>query len=396
MTDSLGQSQVIPYLLGLTRLGHSITIISAEKKKYLIKEGTQVSISLSASGIKWFPVAYSNAIPGFSQRMNYRRLFVKAFRLQKKNYFDIVHCRSYIPSLIGLQLKRRHQLKFIFDMRGFWADERVEGNLWNLKNPLYHWAYRFFKKKEAEFLIDSDAVVSLTDNAKQEILSWKKTAVLPDKITVIPCCTDLDLFSERGFEEKTKSFFKDKYGITNEDFVISYSGSVGTWYLIDEMLLFFSRLKTHKQNSKFLILTPEIHHQFLCDAVEKAGLNPKDVIVYAARRNEMPMLLSLSNASVFFIKSTFSKKASSPTKMGELMSLGIPVFCNKGIGDVDQILTETNAGILIEDFSIKSFDTAIKKYFAASFSADKIREGAEKFFSLDKGIQQYNHIYLSL
>jgi len=43
----------------------------------------------------------------------------------------------------------------------------------------------------------------------------------------------------------------------------------------------------------------------------------------------------LSNASLFFIKPVWSKKASSPTKLAELMGLGIPVFSNSGVGDVD-------------------------------------------------------------
>jgi hypothetical protein len=37
-------------------------------------------------------------------------------------------------------------------MRGFWADERVEGKIWNVKNPVYRKAYQFFKQKEKEFL----------------------------------------------------------------------------------------------------------------------------------------------------------------------------------------------------------------------------------------------------
>ncbi len=32
MTDSLGQSQVLPYLKGLSKLGYTISLISCEKK----------------------------------------------------------------------------------------------------------------------------------------------------------------------------------------------------------------------------------------------------------------------------------------------------------------------------------------------------------------------------
>ena len=50
-------------------------------------------------------------------------------------------------------MKRKHGVKFLFDMRGFWADERVEGGLWNLSNPVFNWAYKYFKKRSANFLL---------------------------------------------------------------------------------------------------------------------------------------------------------------------------------------------------------------------------------------------------
>ena len=57
-------------------------------------------------------------------------------------------------------------------MRGFWADERVDGKIWDLKNPVFKSIYNFFKKKEKQYFSQSDAIVSLTENGKQEILSW--------------------------------------------------------------------------------------------------------------------------------------------------------------------------------------------------------------------------------
>jgi hypothetical protein len=38
LTDPLGQSQVIPYLAGLSKYGHRIHIVSAEKKNGLLRE----------------------------------------------------------------------------------------------------------------------------------------------------------------------------------------------------------------------------------------------------------------------------------------------------------------------------------------------------------------------
>ena len=35
--------------------------------------------------------------------------------------------------------------KLLFDTRGFWADERVDGGLWNLKNPIYNYLFEYLK-----------------------------------------------------------------------------------------------------------------------------------------------------------------------------------------------------------------------------------------------------------
>merc|ERR1712224_622268 len=83
-------------------------------------------------------------------------------RLHKKHRLSMVHCRSYISALVGLSFKRKKGVPFLFDMRGFWADERVDGGLWNLENPIFNLVYNYFKKKEINFFRESDHIISLT------------------------------------------------------------------------------------------------------------------------------------------------------------------------------------------------------------------------------------------
>ena len=74
----------------------------------------------------------------------------------------------------------------------------------------------------------------------------------------------------------------------------------------------------------------------------------------------MPVLLSLSTLSLFFIKPAYSKKASSPTKMGELMSMGIPFITNSGVGDIDLLVNEYKVGIAIKDQTKAAYGEAIE------------------------------------
>ncbi len=121
MTDPLGQSQVIPYLIGLSKKGYRFTLISCEKKENLTGKN-KIQAILDANNITWEPLVYTKKPPVFSTIYDIIRIKRLALQLHKKNNFSVVHCRSYIAALIGLQLKKELHIKFIFDMRGFWAN----------------------------------------------------------------------------------------------------------------------------------------------------------------------------------------------------------------------------------------------------------------------------------
>src|SRR5205085_11687182 len=90
-----------------------------------------------------------------------------AWALHRDCDFDVVHCRSYLPALVGLHLKRRRGVPFLFDMRGFWADERVDGGVWKLTNPAMRAVFGFLKRREADFLREANHVISLTEAGRE-------------------------------------------------------------------------------------------------------------------------------------------------------------------------------------------------------------------------------------
>lgn len=390
MTDPLGQSQVIPYLIGLSKKGYSFTLISCEKQENFTQHKNKIQAMLDAANINWQPLFYTKKPPILSTLYDVYRLKRLALRLHQKNIFSIVHCRSYIAALIGLQLKKKLGIKFIFDMRGFWANERVDGKLWNLNNPVYKTVYNFFKKKEIEFLEQADYTISLTHNAKNEILSWKTIQNNPIRIQVIPCCADLNLFNKNAIDESKRTSLKASLNFDKDNFVLLYLGSIGTWYMLDEMMEFFSVLKQTNAHAKFLFVTKDERERIL-HAAEKFNVRDS-VIIRPGNRDEVPYLISISNFSLFFIIPSYSKKASSPTKQGEIMAMGIPVVCNTNVGDTDKIVTDYNSGILVDEFSKTAYQQAIEK-MNFPFNEEQIIQGASEYFSLENGVEKYAAVY---
>ncbi|MBO7593831.1 MAG: glycosyltransferase [Salinivirgaceae bacterium] len=395
MTDSLGRSQVLPYLCALSEKGWRITLISAEKPEVFAQCESEVRGIVNAAGIDWQPMSYTKRPPIISTLLDILTIKRMAFKLARQKDFGIVHCRSYISAFVGLVMKRRLGCRFVFDMRGFYADERADGNIWNTKKLIYRLVYNFFKRKEKVFMTESDAIVSLTNAAKNEILQWNLPNVTADKITVIPCCADVNHFDYNTVNQADIGNWRKKLNISPNAFVLSYLGSVGTWYMLPEMMDFFAELLAVHPDAVFLLITRD-SMQLILDEAARHGIGADRIIVQPATRNEVPQLAMLSSASLFFIKPVWSKKASSPTKLAELMALGIACVTNKGVGDVDGIIESNPLGVLVNGWTRNDYAEAIRKMLELPADREASRQLACEMFSLEKGAAAYDSIYKTI
>lgn len=396
LTDFLGQSQVLPYILGLEEKGYRFSILSFEKSEKFDTNKKIIEGLISGRNVNWYPKKYHKR---FSILATLWDLIVGCFfliRLHHRDTFNAVHCRSYIPAILGLLSKKTYSTGFIFDMRGFWADERIDGGLWSLKNSVFKTVYTFFKWIEKKCILNADYVVTLTQNSFEEMQQWEYVSSNV-KFKIIPCCADLNVFSSQTISKDEIEQLKQKLSIEDKT-VISYLGSIGTWYMIDEMFDYFKQFKQEFSNAVFLFITPEKESDVMEIAL-KHQLVKDDIRVVKAQRTEVPYYLSLSQFSLFFIKPTYSKKSSSPTKLAEIMAMGVPVICNSNVGDVEQQVLEAKAGVVIHSFENTSYAKSIvllKNDFEKVFQKDSSLKYVKEHFSLANGVHLYSEIYLEV
>ena len=391
MCDPLGGSQVLPYLAGLAKRGHQITLISFEKPERRSEERSEVARACTDAGIDWRPLTYHKRPPLLSSMYDVRQMWRLAARLHRGQPFDLVHCRSYLPALVGTKMKRRFGVQFIFDMRGFWADERVDGGIWNLSNPLFAVVFRYFKHREAEFLSEADHVVSLTEGGRKILLDRRRGSDGPP-VALIPCCVDFDAFPAVTSERRATA--RRSLQTDANATVVAYLGSWGSWYMTGEMLGFFKVQLERDPQSRFLIVSREPRDQIIAEAA-RHGIPGENLIVRAASRSEVPQLLAAADYGLFFIMPVLSKKASSPTKMGEFLALEIPDIANGEVGDVEPILREAGAGIVIDAFDEASYSRALDALKALKPDMKRWRKTARRWFDLNTGIDRYDDIYRS-
>lgn len=159
LLEPLGQSQVLQYVLQLGR-SHEITVVSYEKPEDLrdLQSRMTVDAALAEAGVAWVPLRYHKHPTSVATSYDLAVGLLVGVYLAVRRRIQVVHARSYVPAVLGLTLKRLLGLRFIFDMRGFWADQRVDCGAWPRDCSLYR-AAKWFERR---FLTSADAVISLT------------------------------------------------------------------------------------------------------------------------------------------------------------------------------------------------------------------------------------------
>lgn len=392
MLDPLGQTQVIPYLRGLAKRGVQFTLLSFERAAAFTGEGArkrdELRRELSEQGIEWHWLRYHQRPSVPATIYDVIAGIRKARSLVRRNGIKMVHARSHIPATIALALKRSLGTKMIFDLRGLMAEEYVDAQHWRKDSV----PYRITKAAERRIFEETDAVVTLTERIWPIIKEWEGLRGREVHHAVVPCCVDLSRFK---FSEEDRAQRRKELGL-GDNFTIVYSGSIGSWYLTEEMADFFAVLRRRRPDAHLIWLingSQEAVRQLM-----KSRNVPADHFsVLSTPASMVPSYLSAADAGLSFNKPCFSKLASSPTKNAEYLACGLPLIINSGIGDSDALIDDWNAGVLLEDLTDAEYaeaQTFIETMAAQPGARQNARAIAERLFDLQTiGVERYAALY---
>ena len=383
MLEPLGQSKVIAYLERLADEAQ-IHLVSYEKPDDIAQTDARLAIAarLAQAGIVWHPLSYHKTPTVPATLFDITQGLAVCLWLAARHNVRIVHARSYIPALIGWLVKLLTGARLLFDMRGLWADERTDGGIW----PAGGRVYRTVKRLEQTLLLGADHIVTLTDASKAVIegfpyLARQKHAA----ISVIPTCADLDRF-------------KPGARSAPQPFTLGYLGSIGTWYMFDEVLACFKLISVRRPGAKLLVINRN-EQDLVRRMADAAGIPDSALEIIAADHSGVPVQVRRMSAGAAIIKPVFSKIASAPTKLAEYLGCGVPCLGNVGVGDMEQILESKGAGVALREFTPAAREAAVSRLLRLvddPATPSKCRSIALKYFSVDHGAESYRKIYRSL
>jgi len=307
----------------------------------------------------------------------------------------IVHCRSYVPAVMGLLACSVTPARLVFDMRGLFVDEY-----------LFVGAFRegsarlaFARWLERRLLFRSDAIVVVSRRFRDHLVARPDLAraIRPERIHVIPNRVDLARFAELHGERRR---VRAERGWEQSVVAVCAGSGRARWHRVDLMMELVTRAMSGVANLRLLVMAyPSTEHARL--SASRAGVPPDRVDFLTVDVEEVPPLLAASDLSLMFVERHVSKEVCAPIKFGEYMASGLPVVAGGGIGDAEDWVRDERLGLVVDLERIDDAARALVEFLASDdFRSGAARLRCEAFaareMDMKRSLEEYEAIYLSL
>jgi hypothetical protein len=380
--EPLGESQALQYLEGLAG-EHSITLLSFEKAADWVDVERRRAMQqrVRDRGIEWHPLRYHRrpTLPATAYDIA-RGIGVGAW-VARRNRVQVVHARGYVPVLMALELKRLLDVRVVFDMRAFWADERVDNGTWRRESAVY----RAVKRLERRGLLESDIVISLTHAGAEAIRGFDYLRGRDVRLEVIPTCANLEAFHPPASNPP----------VERTGFRLGYVGNIAGWYDFGPVLAALDSIRNADADARLAVLN-QGQHSLIARALQKWPHLSEAVDVRSARFAEVPAAMREMDATAFFIRPVFSKLASAPTKLGEFLGCGVPCMVNAGVGDMSRLVESERVGVVVGSLDADEVAGGARRLMEMAQNPEvraRCVRVAHRHFALARGVEAYGRIY---
>lgn len=399
LSDHIGVAQVLPYLQGLARRGHDITVISVENpgswNSTPPRELSPDTDPSCAGALRFAPIFRKSGVVGRLQRFLIPAQMQRRLRAElAKRQTDLVHCRAYMPLGPSLSVTSGTGVALLSDTRGFWVDQRIEGGAWSPSKPLDRAKITHFRRLEQRVYGEANRIVTLTHDAKQVIEQSRHYGGCP--IDVIPCSVDQSAFD---IDAGTRARVRAELGIPESAVVICYLGSSSGVYRMDLVNRVYAAARQLVPDARLLMMG---NHNAAahCRMAEEQGvaLDEAEVIARKLPHAEVPHYLNAADIGLSFQVSTPSSLGVSATKVGEYMACGLPVASNLGVGDIAEIVQDGSFGAVLADDSQAEIDRVARVLttLARNATRSEIKAHGRQYYSMTEAVARYDAAYSDL
>ncbi len=378
LLDPLGNSQILPYLEGLSDRGFKFVVLSFEKvdrEKKLINE---LNKRLKSKNISWIYLPFKKQFLGY-----FRRILKSCYvlnKISKNKNIALFHTRGILTAIVYLFCRLKCPL--IYDIRAF-AGEYIDCRRVS-SNSIFGYGLLFFEK----VLINLSSGIVVLDESGFSYLrqNFKR---LKAEIKIIPTCTDTKKFPvlEKLSENKNLEYYR---------FV--FLGGARFPYRPDLALIFIKKLLENNINCKIDFIN-ERDHYYIEKLCNDFNIPFENYDIFSLPQREVSTHLVNYHSGLIFNTSGAWRKMSSPTKLGEYLAAGLHIISLSGIEVINRLSKkQPNIFDVLEEINFKENLTEKKlkeivNKISDPFLSINSRKLAEANFDISIANKKYKELY---
>lgn len=327
----------------------------------------------------------SNKISRIKNIISYYKNAIKVTK--KLGKFDLVYALSQPPilgGLLGRKGKKITEGKLIYNIQDFNPEQIIAVKFSKLK-LLTDLLMKLDKKSCKE----SDLVITVGKDMQETLKNRFKNDEVPNNIVINNWINEKEIYPLKK-NDKSIIEFKRKYKLENK-FIIMYSGNIGLYYDLENIIKIFSKYKDNKDIAFVFVGNGSIKERL----VDYKNNNKLENIVFIPYQDKKDLNISLNVADVHLVTNAKGIKGISvPSKIYGCLATNIPIF---GIleknSEVWNIIEKSGCGVLSETGNYKDIENKLdliineKSKFIKKHSTG--RKYLEDNFTKDNAIEKY-------
>lgn len=307
---------------------------------------------------------------------------------------DIVFTASQPPILggiLGVWGKNRTKGKLVYNIQDFNPEQTMAVDY--MGNKLIHKLMMFFDKRSCN---KSDLVITVGRDMQQTLINRFKNKNVPNNVVINNWIDEKDVYPLNKDNDRIKEF-RRKYNLDNK-FVIMYSGNVGLYYDLNNLIKIFAKYKDNDDVAFAFVGEGAVRDSL----VEYAENNQLKNVVFIPYQKKENLIYSLNSSDVQLVTNAKGIKGISvPSKIYGVMSANIPVIGILEEGsEAWQIIEDSNCGVLAHTGEYAEIEQIIDKVIKEKYDFVKEHSTGREYlierYTKDKSIEQYEDSIMML
>jgi hypothetical protein len=378
LLEPLGYSQVARVVVGMASLGFRYRIVSLERERDLanIERVQAMRTMLGNASVDWHPLPYAEGGGAARIARNVGRAAAAVARFGRRA--RLIHARSYVAAVVARGIRARVGTPYLFDARGYWIDERIEGG----RQFRSIGARRVARALERMLYRDAAGMVGLTELHADDVRRGRFGRWNGRAAVAIPTCADYDEFRLREDDPATSD--------RASELVVGLIGSTNPSYRTRESMRLAAKILAHRPDAVLRIATRQRDEMLRAAALERIA--PTRMTIAEVAHADMPRWLPNVDVCLHLLVETPAKRGSVPTKLAELFASGvrpIHIGCN---AEVTGWVEAAGTGMVMADCADVTLERAAENIAAVTRDEASLRRGrarTEEHFGLRGGIARY-------